>query len=53
MYIVFLSYPALVEDLQGATPGFAFAEIVSRQCLSIHSSITSPGLKSGFKTQYS
>src|SRR2546426_10826961 len=43
----------LKKDLQGATPGFAFAEIVSRQCLSIHNSITSPGLKSGFKTQYS
>jgi hypothetical protein len=34
-------------------PGFAFAEIVSRPCLGIHSSITSPSLKSGFKTQYS
>ena len=45
--------PLLKKNLQGATPDFAFAKIVSRQCLGIHSSITSPGFKSGFKTQYS
>jgi hypothetical protein len=43
----------LKKGLHGATSGFAFAEIVSRQCLGIYSSITSPGLKSGFETQYS
>jgi hypothetical protein len=43
----------LKKDLQGATSGSPFAEIISGQCLGIHNSITSPGLKSGFKTQYS